>query len=31
VSYTPNRMGDLFEKEPRRRNLVTAVFDCLKA
>jgi CubicO group peptidase (beta-lactamase class C family) len=31
VSYTPNRMGDLFEKDPRRRGLVTAVYNCLRA
>jgi CubicO group peptidase (beta-lactamase class C family) len=31
VSYTPNRMGDLFERDPRRRGLVTAVYDCLGA
>ena len=29
VSYTPNRMGDLFERDPRRRGLVKAVYDCL--
>lgn len=29
VSYTPNRVGDLFEREPRRRGLVTAVYECL--
>jgi CubicO group peptidase (beta-lactamase class C family) len=31
VSYTPNRMGDLFERDPRRRGLVAAVYDCLSA
>jgi CubicO group peptidase (beta-lactamase class C family) len=29
VSYTPNRIGDLFEREPRRRGLVNAVYQCL--
>jgi CubicO group peptidase (beta-lactamase class C family) len=29
VSYTPNRVGDLFEREPRRRGLVTAVYECV--
>jgi CubicO group peptidase (beta-lactamase class C family) len=29
VSYTPNRLGDLFEREPRRRGLVIAVYECL--
>jgi CubicO group peptidase (beta-lactamase class C family) len=31
VAYTPNRMGDLVEKDPRRRGLVSAVFNCLRA
>jgi CubicO group peptidase (beta-lactamase class C family) len=29
VSYTPNRMGELAERDPRRRGLIKAVFDCL--
>lgn len=29
VSYTPNRLGDLFERDPRRRGLVAAVYECL--
>jgi CubicO group peptidase (beta-lactamase class C family) len=29
ISYTPNRLGDLFEREPRRRGLVDAVYACL--
>jgi CubicO group peptidase (beta-lactamase class C family) len=29
VSYTPNRLGELFERDPRRRGLVAAVYDCL--
>jgi CubicO group peptidase (beta-lactamase class C family) len=29
MSYTPNRLGDLFERDPRRRGLVTAVYNCL--
>jgi CubicO group peptidase (beta-lactamase class C family) len=31
ISYTPNRLGDLFEGDPRRRGLVAAVYDCLGA
>jgi CubicO group peptidase (beta-lactamase class C family) len=31
MSYTPNRLGDLFEREPRRRGLVTALYECLAA
>jgi len=31
MSYTPNRLGDLFEREPRRRGLVTALYECLSA
>lgn len=31
VSYTPNRLGDLFERDPRRRGLVAAVYECLGA
>jgi len=29
ISYLPNRMGELVEKDPRRRGLVTAVYNCL--
>jgi CubicO group peptidase (beta-lactamase class C family) len=29
LSYTPNRMGDLYEREPRRRGLINAVYECL--
>jgi len=29
VSYTPNRLGDQFERDPRRRGLVKAVYECL--
>jgi CubicO group peptidase (beta-lactamase class C family) len=29
ISYTPNRLGDLFENDPRRRGLINAVYDCL--
>ena len=29
ISYTPNRLGELFERDPRRRGLVTAVYNCL--
>ena len=29
ISYTPNLMGALFERDPRRRGLVKAVYDCL--
>ncbi|MDB6103454.1 MAG: Penicillin-binding protein beta-lactamase class [Gammaproteobacteria bacterium] len=29
VSYTLNRLGDLFERDPRRRSLITAVYNCL--
>jgi CubicO group peptidase (beta-lactamase class C family) len=31
VSYTPNRLDELFERDPRRRGLVTAVYKCLAA
>jgi CubicO group peptidase (beta-lactamase class C family) len=31
ISYLPNRMGDLVERDPRRRGLVTAVYNCLRA
>jgi CubicO group peptidase (beta-lactamase class C family) len=29
ISYLPNRMGELVEKDPRRRGLVSAVYNCL--
>lgn len=29
ISYTPNRLGDLFERDPRRRGVINAVYACL--
>jgi CubicO group peptidase (beta-lactamase class C family) len=29
MSYTQNRIGDQFERDPRRRGLVAAVYECL--
>jgi CubicO group peptidase (beta-lactamase class C family) len=31
ISYLPNRMGELVERDPRRRGLVSAVYNCLRA
>jgi CubicO group peptidase (beta-lactamase class C family) len=31
ISYLPNRMGELVERDPRRRGLVTAVYECIRA
>jgi CubicO group peptidase (beta-lactamase class C family) len=31
ISYLPNRMGELVERDPRRRGLVSAVCNCLRA